>query len=194
MRMTRPIVCALALLLAVPVGARWKEVAPARIAVAGSTLSVTADPGWNRWTKRPIKKAEVWSLDGPLLNRLDFFAGIAPGEPLAREHNKKREPLPKFRAAMRAPEIAELIERTLRITESAPDFVVEAVAPAAFAGDQGFRLRFRYTKGELVRRGEARGRVVGGKLYLITYAAPALHYFDTGLSRATAIMDSARIG
>jgi hypothetical protein len=192
--MNRWLAGAVALLLADPAGARWKEVAPARLAVAGSTLRVTADPGWNRWTKRPIKQEEVWSLDGPLLNRLDFFAGIAPGEPLARERNKNREPLPKFKAAMRAPEIAELIERTLRITEGAPDFVVETVAPVAFAGDQGFRLRFRYTKGELVRRGEARGRVVDGKLYLITYAAPALYYFDTGLARATAIMDSALIG
>jgi hypothetical protein len=194
MRMTRPIVCALALLLAVPVGARWKEVAPARIAVAGSTLSVTADPGWNRWTKRPIKQEEVWSLDGPLLNRLDFFAGIAPGEPLARERNKKREPLPKFKAAMRAPSVMRSVRSISSAISGAPDFVVETVAPVAFAGDQGFRLRFRYTKGELVRRGEARGRVVDGKLYLITYAAPALYYFDTGLARATAIMDSALIG
>ena len=48
--------------------------------------------------------------------------------------------------------------------------------------------------GELVRRGEARGTVADGRLFLVNYSAPALYYFDTDLPRAAAIMDSARIG
>ena len=187
-------IAALALLLATPATAKWKEVAPARTPVAASGLSVVADAGWNRWTRKPIKKEELWSLDGPLLNRIEFFGGIADSEPLAREVNKKREPLPKFGATMHAADVAELIERTLRVTEGAPDFITEAVEPANFSGQPGFRLRYRYTTGELIRCGEARGSIIGGKLYLINYSAPALHYFDTGLPRATAIMDSARIG
>ena len=193
--MMKPMMIAtLALLLAAPAAAKWKEVAAARTPVATSSLSVAADAGWNRWTKKPIKKEELWSLDGPLLNRIEFFGGIAAGEPLARERNKKREPLPKFAPAMHATDVAELLERTLRITQGVPDFVTEAVEPATFAGRPGFRLRYRYTTGELIRRGEARGSIVDGKLYLINYSAPALHYFDTGLPRATAIMDSARVG
>jgi hypothetical protein len=35
--------------------------------------------------------------------------------------------------------------------------------------------------------------IVGGKLYLISYAAPALHYFDAHLAKAQAIMDSAKV-
>ncbi len=136
----------------------------------------------------------MWSLDGPLLNRIVFLGGVADGQPIAREANRKREPLPHFAAAMRATDIAELVERTTRITEAAPDFTTEVVAPATFAGRPGFRLRYRYTVGELTRRGEARGAVIDGRLYLIAYSAPALHYFDTDLPRATAIMDSAQIG
>ncbi|KTT75371.1 hypothetical protein [Sphingomonas endophytica] len=185
---------ALALLLAAPAVAGWKVVAPTRVTVAQSTLSVTPDAGWNRWTVKPIRNEERWSLDGPLLNRLSFYGGIAQDEPLARERNRKREPLPKFDRTMRATDIAELIERTVRITEEAPDFVTEAVEPATFAGQPGFRLRYRYTAGELVRRGEARGRIADGRLYMIVFTAPALHYFDAGLPRAAAIMDSARIG
>lgn len=185
---------ALALLCAVPAAAGWKVVDPARVAVAQSTLTVMPDAGWNRWTVKPIKKEERWSLDGPLLNRMSFYGGIAQGEPLAREAHKKRDPLPKFDATMRVTDVAELLERTIRITENAPDFVTELVEPAPFAGQPGFRLRYRYTSGELVRRGEARGRIVGGKLYMIAFNAPAVHYFDAGLPRATAIMDSARIG
>lgn len=187
-------IAAAALVMTVPAAAGWKTVAPARVVVAQSPMSVVPDEGWNRWTVKPIKKEERWSLDGPLLNRLSFYGGIAQGEPLAREANKKREPLPKFDATMRVTDVAELIERTIRVTENAPDYVTEAVAPAPFAGQSGFRVRYRYTSGELTRRGEARGRIVGGKLYMIAFTAPAVHYFDAGLPRATAIMDSATIG
>ena len=188
-------VASLALLVAAaPIWAKWAEAGAGRTQVAASSLSVVAGPGWNRWSKKPIKNEELWSFDGPLLNRLEFFGGIANGEPLAREANKKRDPLPKFNASMKATDITELMERTLRITEHAPDFVLESIEPATFASQPGFRLRYRYTSGELIRRGEARGSVVGGKLYLINYSAPALYYFDTDLPRAVAIMESARIG
>ncbi|WP_375381783.1 hypothetical protein [uncultured Sphingomonas sp.] len=185
---------ALMLGLAAPAVAKWTEVAAARTPVAGSTLSVAAGAGWNRWSKHPIKAEELWSLDGPLLNQIVFLGGVADGQPIAREPNRKREPLPHFAAAMRPTDIAELLERTTRITEAAPDFTTEAVAPATFAGRPGFRLRYRYTVGELTRLGEARGAVIDGRLYLIAYSAPALHYFDTDLPRATAIMDSAQVG
>ena len=179
---------------AAPAVAKWTEVAPARTPVAHSMLSVMMGAGWNRWSKHPIKTEELWSLDGPLLNQIVFLGGVADGQPIAREANRKREPLPRFAAAMRATDIAELLERTTRITEAAPDFTTDAVVPTTFAGRPGFRLRYRYTVGELVRRGEARGAVIDGRLYLITYSAPALHYFDTDLPRATAIMDSAQVG
>ena len=184
----------LALALAAPAAAKWTVAAPGRTPVAASSLTVEPGNGWNRWSKHPIKHEELWSLDGPLLNRLDFFGGIAAGEPLAREANRKREPLPKFEAGMKAVDVAELLERTVRITEAAPDYTTEAVDPATFAGKPGFRIRYRYTTGELVRRGEARGAVIDGRLFLIVFAAPALHYFDQGLPQAKAIIDSARIG
>lgn len=188
-------VAVLALLaIAAPASAKWTEVGANRTVVAGSALSVMAGPGWNRWSKKPIRKEELWSFDGPLLNRIEFFGGIASGEALARETNKKREPLPKFAASMKAAEIADLVERTLRVTEHAPDFMFETVEPMAFAGKPGFRFRYRYTSGELIRRGEARGGIVAGKLYMIAYSAPALYYFDAHLPRAAAIMESARIG
>jgi hypothetical protein len=40
---------------------------------------------------------------------------------------------------------------------------------------------------------EARAAIVGGKLYLITFAAPEIHYFDANIAEARAIMDSAKI-
>ena len=87
-------------LVTVPAGqalAGWKLVSPAKPATIGkSTLSVTAGEEWNRNTYRPIKKAELWTLDGLGLNELYFVTGLIAGEPLYRELDKKNKPLPKL--------------------------------------------------------------------------------------------------
>lgn len=173
--------------------AKWTEVEPTKIAVANRAMKVVATPHWNRWSQKPIKKEELWSLDGPLLNRIEFFGGVEDGEPLAREVNRKREPLPKFSAAMRTLEVVDLIERTKRIIDKTPDFQVDAVEPTLFAGQKGFRIAYHFTAGELAERGEARGAIVNRKLYLITYTAPALHYFDASLGPVVQMMESAAI-
>lgn len=181
-------------LAATPVSAKWIMVpAAAPVAVAGPALSVTPGVGWNRWSKKPTKQSELWSFDGPQLNQIQFYGGVASGQPLAKERNKKREPLPKFSSKMKATDIAEAYEQTIRVTQNVPDFTIDTIEPARFAANNGFRFAFRYTAAELTRKGEARGAIVGGKLYLITYAAPALHYFDAHLPKAEAIMESARV-
>jgi hypothetical protein len=184
----------IAVLASAPASAKWLIVAPDKaVPVAKSKLAVVAPAGWNRWSKQPTKQSELWSFDGPLLNRLHFYGGVSAGQPLAKERNKKREPLPKFASNMKATDVVEAYEQTLRVTEGANDFVIEAIEPTQFAAHQGFRFAYRYTAGELTRRGEARGAIVGGKLYLISYAAPALHYFDAHLAKAQAIMESANV-
>jgi hypothetical protein len=187
---------AIAVSLTGPLSARWTlKPENARVAVAKSTLTVVPGGGWNSWSARPGKKSELWSYDGPVLNQIEFIGGVASGEPLARERNKKDKPLPKFSAKMLPTDIAQAYEQTQRIITQSPDFAIESMEPVSFAGHPGVKFAFRFTKPEeeLTRRGEARGAIIGGKLYLISYAAPALHYFDAHLSKAQAIMDSARV-
>ena len=184
----------IAALLSAPVSAKWIAVpTTAPSAVANSKLSVTPPEGWNRWSKRPTKQSELWSFDGPLLNQVQFYGGVPAGQPLAKERNKKREPLPKFSAGMKATDIAEAYEQTMRVTQAATDFTIDAIEPVTFASQPGFRFAYRYTADELTRKGEARGAIIGGKLYLISYMAPALHYYDAHLAKAQAIMDSAKV-
>lgn len=188
---------ALALIGGATAHAKWTELAAGQpTAVAASRLTVSAPARWNRSSSKPGKKAESWSFDGPLLNRVDFYGAIAAGEPLVKERNKKRDPLPKFAAGMGASEVAELFERTARITEQSTDFAIDTVAPVTFAGAPGFRFSYHFTGQStgLVRKGLATGAVIGGRLYLVSYTAPGLHYYDTGLADAQAIMDSARLG
>ena len=42
------------------------------------------------------------------------------------------------------------------------------------------------------RRGEARGAVIGGKLYLVTYEAPSLYYYGRSAAAAKVVADSVR--
>lgn len=188
------ILFAAAALMSGPALAKWSAVpASTPAAVASSKLSVVPSAGWNRWSKKPVKQSELWSFDGPLLNQIEFYGGLTNGQPFARERNKKREPLAKFTPAMKATEIAEAFEQTIRVTQGAPDFAIDQIEPVTFAGANGFRFAYHFTTGELVRKGEARGAIIGGKLFMIVYSAPALHYFDAHLAAAHGVMDSAKV-
>jgi hypothetical protein len=183
-------------LAAAPLSAKWTLMPEtARVPVAKSAMTVVPGHGWNMSSARPSKKSELWSYDGPVLNQVEFIAGVASGEPLAKERSKKHQPLPKFSGSMLPTDVAQAYEQTQRILTASPDFAIEAMEPTTFAGRPGFRFTYRYTRpdDELTRRGEARGAIVGGKLYMIAYTAAALHYFDAHLAKAQAIMDSATV-
>jgi hypothetical protein len=176
--------------------AGWKVMPQKQAAaVAKSSLTVTPKSDWNRWSSRPSKKGEIWTLDGVSLNELSFFAGIEGGEAIYKERNKKDKPLPKFDPKMALPDIVQIFEASNRIILETPLFKVDQVEPAKLAGHNAVRFTYEYTvKDEEVRRkGEARAAVIGGKLYLINFAAPAIHYYDAGVDEARAIMDSAKL-
>lgn len=167
------------------------------VAVAKSAMTVTPDRAWNRnGGLGPGKRAESWTLDGPMLNDLTFYGGIGDGETLFREIDRREAPLPRFRATMSAPEVAELLERSYRVATSTTLFAMDALAPAPFAERDGFVMRYRYTLpgDDVARRGEARGAVVGGRLYLLTYEAAAIHYFERDLAAFRAVADGAQLG
>jgi hypothetical protein len=176
--------------------AGWKvmpQKAPA--AVAKSKLTVVPKSDWNRWSSRPSNKGETWTLDGVTLNELSFFAGIDAGEAIYKERDKKDKPLPKFDPKMTLPDIVQMFEASNRIIKETSLFKIGEVEPAKLAGHDAVRFTYEYTvKDEEVRRkGEGRAAVIGGKLYLINFAAPAIHYYDAGIGEVRAIMDGARL-
>lgn len=176
--------------------AGWKEMPTgAAVAVAKSSLTITPKSDWNRWSRRPSTKGEIWTLDGVALNELSFFAGVASGESLFKERNKKDKPLPKFNTNMLAPDIAQLFESSLRIILETSLFQIDSIEPAKFAGNDGVHFTYRYTvqADEVRRKGEARAAIIGGKLYLINFVAPEIHYYDAGIEEARAIMDGAHL-
>jgi hypothetical protein len=187
---------AAALLVGGPAAASNKLIpAGARIAVAKSPLTVQPASEWNRLGARPGRNAETWTLDGDALNDLTFYGGIEAGKPLFRETDKKNQPLPTVSATMLIADIPALLENSYRIALGTAAMSIGTVEPIAFAGGKGVRFTYQFTRqGEtLHRRGEGRGAMIGGKLYLITYEAPALYYYDRSVAAARQVAESARL-
>lgn len=197
------IVALAALALLAPVGAHaGYKLVPAKATFTVATpaspasLAVVPSQDWNQLSTRPGKAAQAWTIDGMSLNEVAFFVGIADDQALLKEINKTDKPLPRFSSTMLAPDVAQLFEQTYRLVTDTSLFAIDSIEPAPFAGHDGFRFTYHYAvkDEEVKRKGEAAGAIVDGKLYLITYAAPALHYYDRDLAAYRAIVESATIG
>lgn len=165
------------------------------VAVAKSALTVTPDREWNKLSARPGRLGETWTIDGDVLNRLSFYGGVLPGTTLFREVDKKNRPLPRVRADMLLTDIPALFEQSYRIAENSGLFSIDSVVPATVGGAPGVRFAFSFSKNgeDVARKGEAVAAMVGGSLWLISFEAPALHYYGDGIAAARAVMNSARL-
>lgn len=159
-------------------------------------LSVVPPDDWNRLGSKIGRNAESWTLDGLSLNDLSFYAGIEDGRALFREVDKKNRPLPKFSSKMLLPDIVQMFEGSYRIAASTSLFSIGSVEPAVFAGHQGVRFTYSFVQQdeEVKRNGEATGAVIDGRLYLITYEAPAIYYFDRDIARYRRLVETAKVG
>jgi hypothetical protein len=196
MRVVKLALAAPALAIATPALAGFALVPQGQVAVVNkSSLTVAPPTSWNRLKGKVGPQAEAWTLDGLSLNEVVFFTGVANDQTLLKDRAKKDKPLPKFSGSMLAPDVAQLLEQTYRIAVDAPLFEVNGIAPTTFAGHQGFQINYSYTgKGDDVRRkGEATGAIISGRLYMITYAAPEIHYYDRHIGDFRALVKSATL-
>lgn len=188
-----------AALVAVPVTpalAGWKLIDRGEATkVAKSNLAVTPGEDWNRWSSRPIKTSEVWTLDGVSLNELYFVGGLPSGKALYREVNKKERPLPKLSSSMDLTEIPNFVESSIRVAHNTSVFEMTSVEPTTFGGSPAVRFTYSYAVegSPLKRRGLGVGTMKNGSLYLITFVAPELFYFDRDLPKVEAIIASATL-
>lgn len=166
-----------------------------RVSVAHSELSVTPDRDWNKLDGRPGRNAEIWTLDGELLNNLSFYGGVESGRPIFREVDRRNRPLPRFQANMLPSDIPVLLESSYRIARDVRIFSVDSQEPIDFAGTSGIRFTFSFVgPDEIRRRGEAHGAIIDGKLYLITFEAPQIHFFGRDIAAFQAVASSVNIG
>ncbi len=170
---------------AVPALADWTGLAADQpVKIIDKLMVVTPTAGWNVSTARPSAKGERWTRDGLSLNELTFFAGIADGETLYYVPFDGQQELPKFHAAMLPTDIVELFEASNRIVLQSAVFTIDNVIPTKLGKFDGVRFSYSYAAQDegLTRKGEGVAAIVGGRLYLVNFIAPAIHYFDRDIA------------
>lgn len=72
---------------------------------------------------------------------------------------------------------------------------IDSVEPTAFLGQKGIRFAFTFSRlnEEVRRKGEAVAAIVDGKLYMITFEAPDVFYFQRDQPAYRAIVTAATI-
>ena len=148
--------------------------------IARSTLSAVPGSEWNRLSARGGKNVEIWTLDGDELNKVTFYGGVAIGDTLFRAADKKNAPLPKVTPNMLITDIPALLESSYRSQYSTTQMSIDSQEPATVSGHKGIKFTYSFVRqdDELQRKGEAIGAFVGDRLYLVSYEAPAIHFFD----------------
>jgi hypothetical protein len=156
-----------------------------RSGIAGSKLSAAPIGEWNRLSRSDGKNVEIWTRDGDALNKVTLFGGIPVGKPLLREIDKKHQPLPTVTGNMLITDIPALLETTYRSLGAVNQMSIDSQEPAVLSGRKAVRFDYSFTRSddEVRRKGEAIGALVDGKLYLVTYEAPALHFFDKDIEK-----------
>lgn len=186
---------ALVSLVAVPADAAWKLAKQSKTTtIAKSELQVRPEDDWNRNTYPPIAKSELWTIDGTSLNQLYFVTGLRQGETLFYDRNRNENPLPKMADGLLLAEIADFFESSVRISWETSLFEVTSMQPIEFAGNQGLRFTFDlgFQSSTVPRKGVVAATLVNGKLYMISFVAPNLHYYDDGLPKFEAVVRSAK--
>lgn len=130
------------------------------------------------WSKHSEGDVELWTVDGPLLQELIFFTGIANGKPLfPPQPQAKEKELPVFSEKMTALEVRDLLVATLSRRNQ---FSVETkdLRPWQFGNIDGFRFGLSLvTEDGLNKQGFAVGTIRNDKLYLIAFSAAEVHYY-----------------
>lgn len=144
-----------------------------------------------RWSAATDGKWEVWTVDGPGLQAVQFLNGLEDGEPLfSRTEEQKRL---RFKASMTPGEIAELLADALAAS-GAQKVAVAGVRPHRFGTADGFRCELTFLNSAgLEKQAIAAGAVVDARLYLIVYGGARLHYFAKHREHAERIIQSVRM-
>ncbi len=151
--------------------------------IAKSTLSAKPDGEWNRLGRRQGNFVELWTKDGDSLNKVAFFGGVPVGNPMFREADKKNRPLPKVSENMLITDIPTLLESSYRVQFNVSLMTIDSQEPAMFDGHPGLKFTYTFVTANdgVERKGEAIGAFVKDRLYLVSYEAPTIYFFEKDL-------------
>lgn len=150
----------------------------------GSRYRVEPQISWSMAIQGQI---EIWTVDGPALEAIQFFNGIAEGQTLFPAYGKQKEKLPKFKKDMTPNDVMEFVVDSIM----APGFQSPVgpnmkgtgartihLRPFKFGNHPGFRFELSFLSQEgLEYEGIVVGTIKDDKLYLICYTGTRQYYY-----------------
>ena len=158
----------------------------------GSAYEIELGQTWSQFSSTAMRgvHSTVLTIDGPALNQLHLFSDIEPGDSLLKEATEEN-PVPKFKKTNDELEIAQFIADSLAVG-GFERIETQSLRPAAFGSQAGVRFELTgATDDGLNIAGTALFTDVAGKLQVILFIAPALHYYDLRAEEIERIMQSA---
>lgn len=160
----------------------------------GDRLTVTVDKAWNQFERGLGDNTPTWTQDGITVDALRFYVALKDGALIVPTPSEPKGTKPlAYKAGMQPAEIVGLFEGAF--SRDGSTFQLERLTPQPFAGQPGFRFEFSGVRkrDEVRLKGIGWGAVRNGELFVITYTAPRLSFYDRHLASAEAIAKSARI-
>ena len=163
----------------------------------GERMTVTLEGAWNQLNAPGLGPAQVWTMEGTLVDQLLLYSGLPDNEAVhatggTQQPDGERKTF-RFRSTMGGDEIASLFQGML--TRDGSRYTLEKLEPMDFGGVKGFRFEFvLIRKLDNVRLlGRGYGAVSKGQLFAMLYMAPRLTFFARHSARVENIARSARI-
>jgi len=166
------------------------------VSVSHGTMTVQPPRAWNKVPKGSlgVPQEESWTQNGPVLDGIIFIGALPDGQSIAKQRPEDERKVPAFHATMTPQDLVSMVESAYRIKTGARIFDTVSVKPVTFVGEHGVQFDYTYMRDDnLKRRGRCLMAVAGGKLYLMSLDATALHYFDADLPDFEAMAASASI-
>lgn len=167
-----------------------------QVAVSQGSMKIRPAGAWNKAPQGQfaLPQAEGWTRNGPVLDSIYFLGGVPDGGAIAKQRPDDARKVPVFHATMTPQDLTSMIESAYRIRGGVKIFETIGVKPVTFLGQQGVQFDYTFVNEDSVKR---RGRsvivVAGGKLYIMSLNATALHYFDAALPDFQTMAASASI-
>lgn len=147
------------------------------------------------WSQFSNGRERVWTLDGPMLNRVWMIDGVKPGEQVflrPRPYGRRKGEGALFHAGISDSEAIELIADGLR-EQGIDDLVISDITPRRFGQLSGFAFALEFASRRGLRyRGFGAGEIAGDTLSFVLYFAPGEYFFDRDAAAARQVLESIR--
>ncbi len=190
--------CVVLLALSACVSTQYAAIPQGETAVRNLQLT-TADTLWNRapqtMTPHLHPGSEMWTRDGPQLDRVLLLSGIDHGQALFKSASKSLV-YPAFNSRMLPNEIVELNEASFAKQLGAEVLITSSnLRPMQLGGQRALMFDLTVSSGDQpTMLGRVAAFVHDGRLFEIVYLAAELHYFDKHWAEVLSLMESARTG